>query len=113
MKTALRIGLGITVAVILVLAGLTVGWSLWGRRLWAGWEYGMGPGMTSRWDAPAAPCTGLGWGCGGGRGMMYGGSTDPSDVLTIEDAHEAVEQYVAALGYPELEITKLIVQRQL
>ena len=101
MNTVLRIGLGIVVVVALVLAGLTVGWALWGRQLWAGWGYGMGPGMMGGWDAPAAPCAGSGGGCGESTGMTRSG-TDLSDALTIEDAHEAVEQYVDALGLPQL-----------
>jgi len=47
----------------------------------------MGPGMMGRGSAPAAPCAGWGYGTGS------------SDALTIEEAHEAVERYVAGLGY--------------
>jgi len=109
MKTALRIGLGIVIVVALVIAGLTAGWALWGRRLWAGWGYGMGPGMMGRWNAPVAPCaaTGANWGCGGSPGI-YGRPTSSSGALTIEEAHEAVEQYVEALGYPNLEIAEVM-----
>ena len=110
MKTALRIGLGIMLAAALVLAGLTAGWAVWGRRLWTGWGYGMGPGMMGRWSAPAAPCTstGWGWGCGGGPGGARGGTFTLSDMLTIEEAHEAVERYVAALGFGNLEIAEVM-----
>ena len=107
MKTILWIGLGIVTAVALVVAGLGVGWSLWGRSLWAagpfavprvatgtgvledcsGWGGGMGPGMMGGGAAQAAPCAGQGYGTGS------------SDALTIEEAHEAVERYTAALGY--------------
>ena len=107
MKTILWIGLGIVTAVALVVAGLGVGWSLWGRSLWAagpfavprmatgtgvledcrGWGGSMGPGMMGGGAASAAPCAGQGYGTGS------------SDALTIEEAHEAVERYIAALGY--------------
>jgi hypothetical protein len=104
MNTVLRIGLGIAVASALVVVGLAAGWALWGRQLWTGWGYGMGPGMMGRWGAPAAPSSGSGWGCGSGPG----GTTSLSGTLTIEEAHEAVERYVAALGYPDLEIAELM-----
>ena len=107
MKTILWIGLGIVTAVALVVAGLGVGWSLWGRSLWAagpfavprmatgtgvledcrGWGGSMGPGMMGGGAASAAPCAGRGYGTGS------------SGALTIEEAHEAVERYIAALGY--------------
>jgi len=108
MNTVLKIGLGIVVAVALVLFGLAAGWAVWGRPLWTGWGNGMGPGMMGRWNVPAAPCAGSGWGCGGGPGVAYGGSGDASSALTIEEAHEAVEQYVAGLGYTNLEIGEVM-----
>ena len=108
MNTLLRIGLGILVATALVIVGLATGWALWGQRLWTGWADGIGPRMMGRWSAPAAPCAGPGWGCGGGAGSAYGSSTTPSDTLTIEQAHETVERYVAGLGYPDLEIAELM-----
>ena len=39
---------------------------------------------------------------------MTRSGTDLSEALTIEDAHEAVERYVDALGYPNLEIAELM-----
>ena len=116
MKTILWIGLGIVTAVALVVAGLGVGWSLWGRSLWAagsfavprvatgtgvledcsGWGGGMGPGMMGGGAAQAAPCAGQGYGTGS------------SDALTIEEAHEAVERYTAALGYSNLEVAEVM-----
>ena len=110
MKTILRIGLGIVLAAGLVLVGLTGGWALWGRRLWAGWGYGTGPGMMGRWSAPAAPCAGPtpGWGCRGGAGGAWGGTTQPFETLTIEEAHEAVERYVAARGTGNLEVAEVM-----
>ena len=110
MKSILYIGLGIVLTAALVLIGLTVGWALWGRRLWAGPEYGVGPGMMRRWSTPSAPCagSGVGWGCGGGAGGVWGGAAQPADGLTIEEAHDAVEQYVAAQGYGDLEIAEVM-----
>jgi len=92
MRTGLWIGLGIAVVIALVFVGLTTAWALWGRQLWA-----VGP--------LAAPETvvgmGLPEGCGGrGYGVRGGQTTILSSTLTIEEAHEAVERYVAALGYP-------------
>ena len=75
MKTILWIGLGIVIAVALVVVSLGIGWGLWGRSLWAtgpfavprvatgsgvledcsGWGGGMGPGMMGGGAALAAP----------------------------------------------------------
>ena len=125
MKTALRIGLGIAVTAALVIVGLGIGWSLWGRPLWAagpftmrgtgarvgqledcgewgGWHGGMGPGMMGSGTVPEASCaewdhwTGL------------GAADTSSGALTIEDAHKAVEQYVDSLGYANLEVAEVM-----
>jgi len=117
MKTGLWIALGIAGVIILVLVALFAGWAIFGRRLWSGWGYGMGPGMMGRDFAPVAPCDsggsgcGLPWGRGGmrGRGGMWGdgrgyGPSWPNapggdqGMLTIEDARAAVERYVADFG---------------
>ena len=66
----------------------------------------MGPGMMGG-GRPAEPCTGAGWGCGGGPAIAQGAFLS-SGALTIEEAHEAIEQYVDTLGYPDLEITELM-----
>ena len=125
MKAVLWIGLGITVVVALVFAGLGIGWGLWGRSLWAagpfampgssagigrlencggwrGWQGGMGPGMMGEGTVLEVPCAE--WGYGTNSGV----TGDPSDVLTIEDAHEAVEQYVASLGYANLAVSEVM-----
>jgi hypothetical protein len=60
MKTGFKIGLGILVAAVLVVVGLSTGWLLWGRRLWAPGMMG-GPGMM--------------WGSGGGSKVSGRGST--------------------------------------
>ena len=108
MNTVLRIGLAIAVVVALVFIGLTAGWAIWGSRLWAGWGYGAEPGMMARWNAPVAPYTDSAWGCKGGPGATYGGETDPIKVLTIDEAHEAVERYVETLGYHDLAIAEVM-----
>jgi hypothetical protein len=122
MKTALWIGLGILVVVGLVLAGLTAGWVLWGQRLWAAGPpaYATGASTGSRDDY----CSD--WGYGGPGGMMGRGSVSPDECptwedealedegslsstdLTIEGAHEAVEAYLAAQGYPNLEVAEVM-----
>ncbi|NIV36381.1 MAG: hypothetical protein GWN58_45155 [Anaerolineae bacterium] len=116
MKTALFISLGIVVVIAFVVFGLALGWALWGRHLWAAGPfaapgmavgtadlsdcgtrgYGMGPGMMGRGGPPEEPCAGWGYGA------------DSSDILTIEQAHEAVERYVATLDYPDLEIAEVM-----
>jgi hypothetical protein len=107
MNAVLRIGLGISIVVALVLVGLAAGWVLWGRGLWTGWGYGMGPGMMGRWDESRAPCTAsANWGCAGNPGRY--GEAPSSNVLTIEDAHEAVERYIDSQGYSGLEIAEVM-----
>lgn len=130
MKTGLWIGLGIVAVIALVFIALAVGWAAWGRPLWAagtfaapagcggqaggapsgrvGRGYGMGPGMMGRGPGPLAPGGCGGTGSGVGPGMM-GWSTAPlSGTLTIEQARDAVEQYVARLGYSNLEVVEVM-----
>jgi len=108
MNAVLRIGLGIMIVVALVLIGLAAGWVLWGRGLWTGWGYGMGPGMMGGWDESTAPCTAsASWGCEGNP-ERYGEAPSSSSTLTIEDAHKAVEQYIDSQGYSGLEIAEVM-----
>ncbi|MGD2144044.1 MAG: hypothetical protein PVF54_06155 [Anaerolineae bacterium] len=121
MKTALWIGAGIVVVVALVLAGLAGGWALWGQRLWAagpsgdsvfgrppfaddtcGWGFERGQGMWGRGSPPALPDD-----CGPGEAE---GDRAPagSRPLALQDAHEAVERYVEALGYSNLEVEEVM-----
>ena len=113
MNTGVRIGLGIAAVVALVLVGLVVGWAVWGRQLWTGWGYGMGRGMMGGWSGQAAPCTASGadWGCRGNAGR-YDGAPASASALTIEEAHEAVKQYVDALDYSGLEIAEVMEFKQ-
>ncbi|MGD2178510.1 MAG: hypothetical protein PVG71_11880, partial [Anaerolineae bacterium] len=121
MKTGLWIGLGILVVVGLVLAALAVGWALWGQRLWAaglpayaaerngaftdgycgGWGYGRGDGMMGRGDMVPEECPA--WGDEApGEGAASTGE------VTIEEAHEAVEEYLAGRGYGGLEVAEVM-----
>ena len=110
MNTALRIGLGIVAVVLLVLASLGIGWALWGRNLWAGWR----PGTTEWNNVPVVPpCASTLPGTSSNPTTTWACESDPGeyggfDVLTIEQAREAAEQYVDALGYPDLEIAEVM-----
>lgn len=90
MKTGLWIGIGVGVAIVLVVVGLTLGGILIARQLWTA-------GPTSRYIQPAPPC--IGWQYDSRQGTVR---------LSIEEAHEAVEQYIANLGYPNLEIAEVM-----
>jgi hypothetical protein len=123
MKTGLWIGLGILFVVSLVLAALAVGWALWGQRLWAA---GPPPYASPEKRALAEDYYCGGWGQGRGSGMMGRGAvgpeecpawgsdapeeerSDPTSVLTIEEAHEAVEEYLTARGYAGLEVAEVM-----
>jgi hypothetical protein len=122
MKTGLWIGLGILFVVALVLAGLAAGWALWGQRLWAvgppAYATARNRGFTDDW------CND--WGYGRGRGMMGNRSVLPEECaawgdgapgdrhpvspteLTLEEAYEAVEEYLAARDYPDLEVAEVM-----
>ncbi|MGB9775315.1 MAG: hypothetical protein ACPL7C_02030 [Anaerolineae bacterium] len=122
MKAGLWIGLGVGVALMLVVAGLVVGGILINRQVWAdvpavtpqpgsGWGWPGYPRMGCRWGAApgtASPqpgvfgCPGMGWGGGWSR------STVPSSTLTLEDARRAVEQSIAGLGLSHLEIAEVM-----
>jgi hypothetical protein len=124
MRAGLWIGIGILVVMGLVVVGLLGGWALWGRQVWAtgtvaaprggagapgdcggwGYGYGMGPGMMGRGTAPVTACDGLDY----GRGWSGGRTAVPSGTLTIEEAHEAAEEYVAAWGIANLEIVEVM-----
>jgi hypothetical protein len=120
MRAGLGIGLGIAVVIALVVGGLAMGWTLMSRQLWAagpfaapgaagipadegcaGWGYGTGPGMMGGGATGTAPCAGWGYGSQPGAAVS-------SDILSIEEAHEAVERYIAALGYPNLEVAEVM-----
>jgi hypothetical protein len=122
MRTVFWIGLGVFVVVALVVAGLAAGWALWGRQLWAaapsyaldggtsaqdcGWAYGEGrglvPGGMMRGGAPPRGST-QGTPC-----IEEGQSSDVSGDLTIDEAYEAVERYLASQGLDELEVAEVM-----
>ncbi|MFO7741551.1 MAG: hypothetical protein R6X31_04465 [Anaerolineae bacterium] len=118
MRTTLWIGLGIFVVVALVVAGLTAGWALWGRQLWAAapsyalgtgsatqdceWESGRGPAMmpgrATPWGTPRGPA------CVDDAGRQL----EPPGLLTIDEAHEDVKRYLASVGYDQLEVVEVM-----
>ncbi len=132
MKAGLWIGIGIGIVLALVTAGLIVGGILLNRQIWAGtlaispqpgtvWGYPSIPGcggMAYRWGTPAGPgavapqsgaapgyprMPGCGW-----TGPRWSTGTPPTPTLTLDDARRAVEQYIAALGIPHLEIAEVM-----
>lgn len=118
MKTALWISFGVLVAVSLVLFGLTAGWALWGQRLWApgsgahamglmggstdglydGQGVGPGPGMMGRRWVTSGGCA----------AWTEGARTAQGAPLSIYEAEEAVEGYLAARGEAHLEVTEVM-----
>lgn len=122
MRTGLKIAIGIVAAMLLVVVSLGAGWLLFGRRLWmpGGWGAGCAGPDRSGWGRGGwGMMDGRGgWGPGmmGGRGSWgpqagcpaAGGTVPPAGTaLTLEDARDAVEAYVARLGY-DLEIAELM-----
>ncbi len=118
MKTALWIGFGVLVVVSLVLFGLTAGWALWGQRLWAPGSTAFATGvMRGRTDGPYG-----GQGVAPGPGMMARRSvtsgrcaawgeearTAQGAPLSIHEAEEAVEGYLAARGQAHLEVAEVM-----
>jgi hypothetical protein len=122
MKNVLWIGLGVLIVVAIVLVGLVGGWALWGRHVWltgpqvapmvgmgvtddcGGGGYGMGRGMMGGGGVAGAPCGGSVY----GSGMVGEWPSGSTSTLTIDDAHEAVEAYVASLGHPELKVAEVM-----
>lgn len=128
MNTSLKwikwIGAAVFIGVLLValLAGTALAQGPWGGQGGYGWGgYGpggmMGRGMMGGWGYGLAPTPGItgtapyGYGPGGmmgrgmmGRGMMGGwgyGYPGTGGRLTLDQAAEAVEQYLAAYGNPD------------
>jgi len=122
MRTVLLIGVGIVVVMALVVAGLAVGWALWGRQLWTaaptyaldgdvprqrrGPGYGRGPGMM--------PGVAPSWRNGTSESSenpsgLGGDSRDEiSDALAIEDVEDVVEDYLVSQGLGHLEIAEVM-----
>ncbi len=112
MRTSIWISLGVVAVVAIVVVGLTAGWALWGRHVWTmapscasevgalpesrSLEYGAHQGLKSRWATQGLPCA---------------SETEPSGAsgrLTIDEAYQAVEQYLESLGQEELEIADVM-----
>ncbi len=116
MKTfAIALG-AVTLAILLVAVGVWLGASV----IRNDWGYGMmgsgmrGPGMMGGWlnsnpsnSGDQAPC-GNGWNmmgntCGGTFGRAAG-----EPVADLKEAHQAVEDYLAQLGYTDLNVTEVM-----
>lgn len=121
MKTGLWIGIGVGIAIALAIAGLALGGMLIARQLWTpgasaegggylqpappcnGWRYNTGPGIIEQGTVPPwmAPCGGWGY-------PQTPSGTVRGAPLSIDEAYEAVERYIAALGYPNLEVHEVM-----
>lgn len=125
---------GVLLVALLAGAALAQGPAPWGQRGGFGWGgYGsggmmgggmMGRGMMGGWGYGLAPTTGItstvpyGYGPGGmmgggmmGRGMMGGwgyGYPGTGSRLTLDQAVEAVEQYLAAYGNSDLTLAEVM-----
>lgn len=122
MKTALWIGIGIVAVMALVVTALVGGWALWGRQLWAAAPPYAPGGDASRLAAecPTGRTPGaMPWGTGSRLGSRGSGDLpcryeQPSEApaaaaaLTLEDAHQAVERYLASRSYTDLEVVELM-----
>jgi hypothetical protein len=120
MKMWWKIVLGIVAAVALVVIGMSAGWLLWGRQVWAG---GMMGRAASRWNEDDCQAWGMmGRGRGmmeRGPGMMGGGSwagncgmdqayaSPGAAPIGIDDAHESIERYIDGWD-TELEIAEVM-----
>ncbi len=132
MKAGLWIGIGVGIALLLVTGGLIAGGLLLNRQVWAGtpavtpqpgavWGYPGMPGcggMAYRWGTPIRPEAvtprpgGTGTypvapGCWG-RGPRWGAGAPLTSTLTLDDARQAVEQYLIGSGLSNLEIAELM-----
>lgn len=132
MKAGLWIGIGVGIALVVVTAGLAVGGLLLTRQVWAGtpaitpqsgatWGYPGMPGcggMAYRWGTPIRPEAATPWpggtgtypvapGCWG-RGPRWGAGAPLTPTLTLDDARQAVEQYITDSRLSGLEIAELM-----
>jgi hypothetical protein len=123
MKTGLKITLGIAAASSLVIVALGAGWLLWGRWLWAPDTMGKltlardiercgagnpGLGMFQEEQTPTVVDGGTIWGAAGHCAVPRGNTASAAGTIDVERAQEAVEAYVADLGYGDLEIAELM-----
>lgn len=123
MRSWLVILVGIVAAVVLVIAGLGVGWFWWARYLW-GPQYMHGPqnivAANECADWPDSTQTGS-TALGGGPGTMgdqalpddcsagsSSGSSGSGQTISIEQAEEAVQAYLDRSGYTGLKIDEVM-----
>jgi len=119
MKAGLWIGIGVGIALMLVVVSLVVGGMFINRQVWAGapavtpqtgggWGFSGWPGCGGMGYLGAAPGTGVSGCPGTGWGGRWGRGTVPTSTLTLEDARQAVERYIIGLGLPNLEIAEVM-----
>ena len=118
MKTGLWISLAIVASVALVFIALTVGWAVWGRQLWRAGSFvaaggcgdpqaGARPGMMGRGLGPGMMPGAVAPGGCGAAGQARGTAV-LSGTLSIEQARQAVERYVAGLGDSNLAVDEVM-----
>jgi hypothetical protein len=132
MKTGLKplrlvtVGLVASVLLIALLVGTALaqgpdqpggfGWRGHGPGMMGNWQ-GMGPGMMGRWGTGLAPTSGttdtLPYGPASCPGMGNGGWFENDQLsggerLTLDQAAEAVEQYLAAYGNSDLAVVEVM-----
>lgn len=112
MRTSVWILLGVVAASTVVVIGLIAGWALWGRALWVadpfcGSDAASFP-RSSLWERgtdqnPTAPRSVQGVSC-----TSVPDRSDKYDPVTIDGAHEAIEQYLTSRGQEGLEIVEVM-----
>ena len=109
MRNGLWIGIGVGVAIALVIVGLALGGVLITRQLWSaraavqGSPYAQPPSCGEWRYGDEAETTEEAVPCGG-----WGYPLASAGPLTIDEAREAVERYIAELGYPNLEVAEVM-----
>ncbi len=101
--------LAATMLVVLALAG--AGWWLVGRNIWGGAVQAQGPSGTGPWYGCGAGNTVRGrgpWGMMGGLGAPAMPGATVGQLLTIQQAKEAAQKYVAGLGYKNLVVSEVM-----
>jgi hypothetical protein len=107
LKTALFVAAAVALAVLLVVGGLAAGFLIAGTRVWEPREGWFGRGMMGGWGRMAQPCSASS-GCASGAFGAYGRPAGSAADLSLDDAHEAIEEYLRARQYDGLEIKELM-----
>ncbi|MFQ6057637.1 MAG: hypothetical protein ACE5MB_01995 [Anaerolineae bacterium] len=110
MSRRIKIVAGTSIVVVL-LAALLAGTALaqgptpWRRQSGFGWS-----GMMGGWGPGGMMGSGMigGWGSGGCPGMSGWGYPGTGTPITLDQAVEAAQQYVAAYGNPDLRLTEVM-----